>query len=131
MTAPKVFISHSREDAGWVRQFAEALRQQNIDVWLDDGQVHAGDSMRDALEAGLRSSDAIVSVLSGENVRRPNVLFELGAALGLGKALIPIISPDVDASTIPAGFRTRRYLTKGAPDQAAREVTRALKGKAA
>ena len=131
MNEPKVFISYSHDDAEWARRFAEALRRQNVNVWLDEWQVSAGDSLRDAIEAGLRGSDAIVSVLTRANARHPNVLFELGVALGMGKLLIPIIPPDLDTSAIPFELRTRRYLTKGTPDEAAREVAEAVKGKAA
>ena len=131
MNEPQVFISYSHDDAEWVRRFAEALRQHNVNVWLDEWQINAGEPLREAIEAGLRSSDAIVSVLTGANARRPNVLFELGVALGMGKPLIPIIPPELDSSAIPFELRTRRYLTKGAPDEAAREVAEAVKGKAA
>jgi hypothetical protein len=131
MSEPKVFISYSRDDVEWVRRFADALRQQNVDVWLDEWQVSVGDSLREAIEGGLRDSDAIVSVLTRANARRPTVLFELGVALGMGKPFISIIPPDLDSSAIPFDLRTRRYLTKGAPDDAAREVAKAVKGKAA
>ncbi len=131
MNEPKVFISYSHDDAEWVRRFAEALRERSVGVWLDTWQVDAGEPLRDAIEAGLRSSDAIVSVLTRANAQRPNVLFELGVALGMGKRLIPIVPEDLDNSDIPFWLRTRRYLTKGAPDEAAREVAEALKGKAA
>jgi len=59
------------------------------------------------------------------------MLFELGVALGAGKLLIPIIPAELEGSSIPFGLRNRRYLTKGAPDEAAREVAEALKAKAA
>lgn len=131
MSEPQVFISYSHDDSEWVRRFAEALRQQNVNVWLDEWQVSAGEPLREAIEEGLRSSDAIVSVLTRANAQRPNVLFELGVALGMGKPLIPIIPPDIENSAIPFGLRTRRYLTKGPPDEAAREVAAAVKGKAA
>ncbi len=131
MSAPKVFISYPHDDADWVRQFAEALREQGVEVWLDAWQVHAGDSFREALEAGLRGSDAIVAILSAANARRPDTLFELGVALGTGKRLIPIVPADLDSAVIPLGLRTRRYLTKGAPAEAAREVAEALRSVAA
>ncbi|HYX22635.1 MAG TPA: toll/interleukin-1 receptor domain-containing protein [Thermoanaerobaculia bacterium] len=131
MNEPKVFISYSRDDAEWARRFAEALRKQSVEVWLDTWQIHAGEPLRDAIEAGLRGSDAIVSILSESNAQRPNVLFELGVALGAGKLLIPIIPADLEGSSVPFGLRSRRYLTKGAPDEAAREVAEALKSKAA
>lgn len=131
MNEPKVFISYSHDDSEWVRRFAEALQAQSVDVWFDAWQVHAGEPLRDAIEAGLRGSDAIVAILSRTNARRPSVLFELGVALGTGKRLITIVPADLDSSVIPFELRTRRYLTKGAPDDAAREVAEALKGKAA
>jgi hypothetical protein len=130
MNQPKVFISYSGDDAEWARRFAEALREESVEVWLDTWQVHVGEPLRDALEAGLRSSDAIVSIISRTNAQRPDVLFELGVALGTGKLLIPIIPADLEGS-VPFEFRNRRYLTKGAPDEAAREVAEALKAKAA
>lgn len=131
MNEPKVFISYSHDDSEWVRQFAECLRHLNVSVWLDEWQLTAGEPLREAIEAGLRSSDAIVSVLTRANAQRPNVLFELGVALGMGKPLIPIIPPDLESSAIPFGLRSRRYLTKGVPDVAAHEVAEAVKGKTA
>jgi nucleoside 2-deoxyribosyltransferase len=133
MSEPKVFISYSHEDNDdeWVRRFAEALREQSVDVWYDAERVKWGDSFPDALEAGLRGSDAIVAILSRANAWQPSVLFELGVALAGGKRLIPIVPADLESSAIPAELRRRRYLTKGAPDEAAREVAETLRGKAA
>lgn len=131
MGDPKVFLSYSHDDSEWVRQFAEALREQGVDVWFDRWQVRWGDSLSDALEAGLRGSDVIVLILSRANARRPNVLFELGVALGAGKRLIPIVPADLENSAIPFELRSRRYLAKGAPGETAREVAEALRGKAA
>lgn len=128
MSEPRVFISYSEGDSEWVRQFAEALRRDHVAVWLDVWQIQAGDSLADALEAGLRNSDAIVAVLSRSNARRPNTFFELGLALGMGKRLIPIVAEDLEAAAIPFDIRARRYLRKGAPEAAAREVAGALRG---
>ena len=130
MSEPRVFISYSEDDSDWVRQFAEALRRDNVAVWLDVLQIHAGDSLTDAIEAGLRNSDAIVAVLSRSNARRPNTFFELGLALGTGKRLIPIVAQDLEAVDIPFDLRARRYLRKGEPEAAAREVAAALRGEA-
>lgn len=131
MNALKVFISYSHDDADWVCKFAEVLREQSVDVWLDKWQLRAGESFRDALEAGLRGSDAIVAILSAANARRPDILFELGVALGTGKRWIPIVPDDLDTAVVPYDVRTRRSVTKGAPDEAAREVARALRSEAA
>jgi nucleoside 2-deoxyribosyltransferase len=127
VSEPKVFISYSQDDVEWVKEFAEALRDHGVDVWFDVWQLHAGDSFAQALETGLRSSDAIVAVLSAANARHPNTLFELGVALGTGKRLIPIVPAGLDGSLIPYELRSRRYVTKGVPADAAREVADALK----
>ena len=131
MSEPKVFISYSHDDSEWVRKFAEALRDQRVAVWLDEWQLHLGESIREALETGLRDSDAIVAILSESNARRPNTFFELGVALGMGKRLIPVVPSDLDRATIPYELRNRKYVTKTAPAQVAREVADALKGEAA
>lgn len=127
MTSPKVFISYSHDDDEWVRAFAEALRDQNVDVWFDQWDVALGASLHDALETGLRESDAMVTVVSRSNARSPNMFFELGLALGMGKRLIPIVSKDLELSWIPFDLRTRRFVKKGSPMETAREVASAVK----
>ncbi len=62
MSEPGVFISYSHDDALWVRKFAEALRDQSVDVWLDTWQLHAGDSLRDALEVGIQHGSQMTSL---------------------------------------------------------------------
>ena len=132
MTEPKVFISYSRDDADWVRRFAEALREQSVSVWLDEWQISVGESLREAIESGLRSNDAIVVVLSEASAQRPAIFFELGVALGMGKRLIPVVPQSLETSALPFDIRLlRRYVTKGPPDVVAREVAEGLKGKAA
>lgn len=131
MNDPIVFISYSHDDAEWTRRFAGALRDQSVNVWLDAWQIHAGEPLREAIEAGLRNSDAIVSIISPDNVQRPSVLFELGAALGMGKRMIPIVPAGLHNSVIPFELRNRRFITKGAPDEVARAVADALKREAA
>jgi len=128
MSDPQVFISYSQDDSEWVNRFATALKARRVNVWLDTWQVKPGEPLLDALEAGLRASDTIVSVLTQANAQRPNMLFELGVALGGGKRLIPIVSPELDGARLPLGLGARRYLTRGAPEEAAREVADALTG---
>lgn len=131
MNEPRVFISYARDDAEWVRSFARALRAQQVNVWLDQDELQPGDSLSDAVESGLRNSDAIVAILPTSGARHPSTFFELGAALGMGKRLIPIVPSDLERSAIPYELRSRRYLTKGVPADAAREVAETLKGRAA
>ena len=127
MTTPKVFISYSHDDTEWVRSFAEALRDQNVDVWFDEWSVAPGEPLVDAIEVGLRESETIVFVISRSNALSPNVLFELGAAIGMGKRTIPIVSKDLDLSLVPFDLRKRRFIVKGPPAEIAQVVASAVK----
>ncbi len=129
MSAPRVFVSYSHDDSEWVRDFAAALAHA-VNISLHQWRIPADelirDAMRDDLEQDLRQSDAIVVVLSPRYLTRPTLFFELGAALGLGKPLIPVVSPDLSRSAIPFDLHARRYLVQGAPRDTAREVAAAL-----
>lgn len=131
MSEPTVFISHAHDDVDWVRRFAEALREQHVQVWLDVERAITEESFVEEVEAGLRSSDAIVSVLTRTGARNPNVLIEIGFAMSTGKPIIPIVPADVERKGFPFTLRGRRYLTLAAPDEVAREVVEEIRGRAA
>ena len=126
MNDPQVFISYSQDDAAWARSFAEALQQRGVRVWLDQFQIAAGESLRDALETGLRGSDVLVTLIDPEQALKPNLFFELGAAIGMGKRVVPIVPRKLDASKLPFELRSRRYLMRDSPEDTAEELAHAL-----
>lgn len=95
-------------------------------MWFDEFDIQPGDSFRGALEAGLRSSDVLVTLLDAESPSRPNLFFELGAAIGLGKRVVPIIPKGLDLSVLPLDVRQRRYLIRDTPEQTAEELSNTL-----
>jgi hypothetical protein len=121
-----VFISHSAGDADWARSFAQALKERGVSVWFDEFDVRPGESVRDALEAGLRSSDVLVALLDSDSPSKPNLFFELGAALGMGKRVVAIVPKDLDPSVLPLDVRLRRYLIRDTPEQTAQELSNTL-----
>ena len=126
MGMPSVFISHSSRDAEWARLFAQALKQRGVTVWIDDLDVSPGESVRDALESGLRRSDVIVALVDPENPAKPNLFFELGAAIGMGKRVLSIVPRDLDPNSIPLDLRLRRYLIRDSPEYTAEELSNSL-----
>ena len=126
MDKRRVFISHSARDADWARSFAQALKERGVTVWFDEFDVRPGESVRDALEAGLRSSDVLVALLDTESPSRPNLFFELGAAIGMGKKVVAIVPKDLDPSVLPLEVRLRRYLIRNTPEQTAAELSNTL-----
>lgn len=100
MMNPKVFISHAGEDKErFVLAFAEGLRKQGVDAWLDKWEMLPGDSLVDKIfEEGLKDAAAVIVVLSENSVDKRWVREELNAAVvkrvNTGSKLIPVIIDD-------------------------------------
>jgi len=121
MYKQRVFISHSVSDEPWVREFTDSLRGLGFEVELDYHNIRLGDSLADALEEGLRKSSVIVLLVTPDSIKRPNLFFEMGAAIGMGKRLVPVVSSEVDPAELPAPLRERQYLVKATPEATAQE----------
>jgi hypothetical protein len=80
---PKVFISHATEDKErFVLRFAERLRGNGIDAWLDRWEMLPGDKLVTKIfENGLQPSDVVIVVLSKTSINKPWVQKELDTAV--------------------------------------------------
>lgn len=126
MEKRRVFISHSARDADWARSFAQALKERGVTVWFDEFDVRPGESVRDGLETGLRSSDVLVTLLDAESISKPNLFFEIGAAIGMGKRFVAIVPKGMDPNVLPLEVRLRRNLIRDTPEQTAEELSNTL-----
>lgn len=126
MEEPKVFISHSTNDADWARSFAQALKERGVSVWFDEFDVKPGESWRDAIEAGLRGSDILVALVDQEASSKPSLFFELGAAISMGKRVVSIVPKDIDPGALRLDIRLRRYLIRDTPEETAKEFSSTL-----
>jgi hypothetical protein len=122
----QIFISYSSADADWARSFAEALKQRGEKVWFDQFDISPGESLRDALEEGLRGSDVFVTLVESDSLKKPNLFFELGAAIGMRKRVVAIVPKDIDPAQLPIELRLRRYLVRNSPEGTAEELSNAL-----
>lgn len=122
----QVFISHSNADSEWAASFAEALGRRGIRVFLDLSPP-AGASFDELLEAALRESDVLVALIDPHTSLKPNLYFELGAAIGMGKLVVPIVPREFDNSTLPQELRIRHYLVRESPEKSAEQLADALK----
>jgi len=126
MSTPKVFISYSHSDPEWTREFAETMVNIGLNVWFDEFNIKAGQSLGEALEKGLRESDIVVLLINSENVNRPNLFFEIGAALGMNKRIIPVVSPNFEAYTLPLPLQRIKFLVQKSPEETAKELATAI-----
>src|SRR4051812_30771655 len=81
--APKVLVSHASEDTQrFVLPFAERLRANGIDAWLDIWEINPGDSLiKKIFEDGLKNAQAMIVVLSRYSINKPWVREELDAGM--------------------------------------------------
>lgn len=106
---PKIFLSHASEDKDrFVVDFARKLRENGVDVWLDQWEMKPGDSLVDKIfEEGLKEARAVIIVLSATSVQKPWVREELNASvvsrIGRGTKLIPVV---IDACEVPESLRS-------------------------
>ena len=57
---PLVYLAHGSEDKETiVRPLAQRLLEKGIDVWFDNWEIRAGDSLRQKMEEGLLATALI------------------------------------------------------------------------
>jgi len=80
---PKVFVSHTSEDKQrFVMRFAERLRSNGIEAWLDIWEMLPGDSLVDKIwNEGLKGCDAMIVVLSNNSINSKWVQEELNSGM--------------------------------------------------
>jgi hypothetical protein len=116
---PLVFLSHSHADKPVVRQIAEGLKSQGIDVWIDEAELSLGDSLVNRIERGLDSADFVAFFLSKASVKSQWARQELNVAISRqvsgerGAIVLPILLEDAE---IPALLRDVMYLDMRAGD---------------
>ena len=126
MTTPTIFISHSSADRDWARAFAKSMLEIGANIWFDEFNIKPGDSISELIEIGLRKSSTVVLLVTDESLRNHNFFFELGAALGMNKKIIPIVPKDFAVSSLPLSIQLRKYLIRKSPEETARELAEGL-----
>ncbi len=94
MNAPIVFISYShdsKEHKAWVARFATDLRNNGVDVVLDQWDLALGQDVTAFMQRGVASSDRVIMVCSEEYVKRAD-----GVLAGVGYERLIITSEVVE-----------------------------------
>jgi hypothetical protein len=101
----RVFVSHASEDKPFVRKLVEALKGQDLNVWLDEEELQVGDSILAGVSDGLKNADYLVAVLSKASMGSRWVQAELNATLmeelsGKGVTVLPVLIEDCELPTL-------------------------------
>src|SRR6516162_6464373 len=81
----KVFISHSSQDDGFVRELQQALGYFERDVWIDSRELRGGDPLWDEIKKRIEEAFAYAVVVSTDALQSRWVGKELQQALAVQK----------------------------------------------
>ncbi len=77
---PVVFLSYASEDKALARQIAARLFENGMEVFFDEWEIQAGDSIREKIDAGLGRCTHFVVLLTPHSVEKSWVRAEMDAA---------------------------------------------------
>ena len=87
---PQVFLSYSRADHFFAELARIKLEAENISVWVDKGQLRAGNDWRNGIDKGISDCFVILLALSSSSSESSFVTYEWASAMGKGKPIIPV-----------------------------------------
>jgi tetratricopeptide (TPR) repeat protein len=107
-----VFISYSRANSDFAQQLADDLRNEGVDVWMDDKGLTPGtrdweSTIRDAIDVSF----AILLVATPDSRKSVHVKGELNVAQARGIPIYPIwAAGDSWVDCIPLGMSNTQYV---------------------
>nr|VFK08271.1 MAG: TIR domain-containing protein [Candidatus Kentron sp. LPFa]VFK24111.1 MAG: TIR domain-containing protein [Candidatus Kentron sp. LPFa] len=120
-----VFLSYSHKDRPWVTEFVSALETSGVKTW-SDADIAPGERWQEKMQEALRESSTLIMVLSPNNTQSHWMFFELGAAIGGEKRIIPILLNELDIGRIPVALRQFQALRESSPQEAGKRVAEVL-----
>ncbi|RCW51598.1 toll/interleukin-1 receptor domain-containing protein [Halanaerobium sp. ST460_2HS_T2] len=119
-----LFLSHSSKDKFFVRKLAERLKQNRIEVWIDEAEINIGDSLIKKIGSAIDETDYFGVVLSHNSVNSEWVQKELQLAINreleekqvvLPMLLEPVEIPHFLKGKLYADFTTPEKFEKSFP----------------
>src|SRR5215212_8257017 len=93
-----IFISYSRRDIDFAQKIVDALRQEELEVWIDWKSIPKGEDWEQEIYRGIEGADAFLFLISPDSVRSVMCNKELLHALKNNKRILPILLQKTDTS---------------------------------
>ena len=108
-----VFLSHSSDDKEVVREIAAGLHRYRLNVWFDEWEIRAGDSLRKKIfKDGLEACDVFLVLVTTSSLKSNWVQEELDAAfvkaVEQSARLIPVVRSNEIIKSLPIELRSRK-----------------------
>lgn len=124
---PEIFVSYSRADSELVDKLTKALKRLDQRVWVDQGEIDAGEDWSKSIDYALESCITVLVILSPDSVRSDQVRAEWTRAMQIQKRIIPIV---IKSCVIPIRLSIYQYIeaTELSPDKIAKAVVKKASG---
>jgi len=114
---PTIFVAYRirvNDSIHFRTQLEEAIRAdpecRRLMVAVVDGRVPAGVDWAPTIRKRIGNAKLVVGDVTG---MKPEVVFELGLARGLGKTVVPVVSDDSSASALPTWLTATQFARYG------------------
>lgn len=105
----QLFISHSSKDRDWVELVRKRIEASGFSAYLAEYDVTGiGHDLSPKIQEAIKSSAAVVVVLTGNAAASGIVREEIGFALGRSKLVVPLVTPDVAQNPAALGMLNGR-----------------------
>lgn len=109
---PKIFFSYSRDDQPTARRVYRALqRRSKARIFTDELLTFGDEDGRNQFRSLLRETDLFMLLVSPSALRSDWVLFELGAAWGLRKKIVPVLTDPTATLRLPVQIDESRLVS--------------------
>ena len=117
----KIFLSYASADRPWADELAALLISAGLEVSSRETEIHLGEDPEDHFRRVFNASDLMVFIFTEHSARNPDVLFELGVALGSKKPTRALWVAG-EASEVPEILKGRRLTRVQTPQEAAQRI---------
>ncbi|BAZ36749.1 tetratricopeptide TPR_2 repeat protein (plasmid) [Calothrix sp. NIES-4101] len=109
-----VFLAHNSQDKPQVRAIAEKLKNRGLRPWLDEEQIHPGESFTSAIEKAIHNVKAVAIFIGSKDIGRWQA-FEIQSLINESiKAqltIIPVILPGVEnLENLPLVLKSLKFV---------------------
>jgi hypothetical protein len=106
------FLSHNRRDKSTARRLGAQLKLVGADVWFDDWEVRAGDSIPGKVNEALAKVDSVLLIWSANANRSAWVRAELETAItrAIEDQTFRVITVRLDDAPLPALLRPLKWV---------------------
>jgi hypothetical protein len=113
-----VFLSYAHADKVVARALAKELRNARVRVWIDEGELRAGDSIITRISEAIGEVQFVVALISKNSVSSNWCKKELSLAVnhGLRDGLVRLLPLRIDSVEIPPSLEDLLFLELRASD---------------